>query len=223
MKMSYSEAKRSILFWKGVSRFISVAFHPLLLPTILFMLLANNAPLALGELPGNVSSFLLLIFIFTFVFPLALFIIFILIVYGKISTDKILLDSRQDRVLPFLFIGVFYCGITYLLYDRLNMPGMVVLLLGCMSMCVLLVGMVSLIWKVSAHAAGITGVIGFLIALQKLFPDLELLNPVVGMIIVAGFVLSARLYLKAHTPGELLGGCIIGVVASALVYVPMII
>jgi len=142
-----------------------------------------------------------------------------MIVYGKFSIDKVLLDGRQDRVLPFLFIGIFYCGLTYLLYTRIELPGLITLLIASMSLCILVVGLVSTIWKVSAHAAGITGLIGFMIVIQALFPDMALLRPVVGMIIMAGFVLSARLYLKAHTPAEILGGCIIGAGISSLVYV----
>jgi membrane-associated phospholipid phosphatase len=219
MKMPYSEAKRSILFWKSVSRIISVAFHPLLLPTILFMLLARYAPITLGQFSSNPSPLLIIILVSTFVLPLLLFVIFIMIVYGKFSIDKILLDGRQDRVLPFLFIGIFYCGLTYLLYTKIELPGLITLLIASMSLCILLVGLVSAVWKVSAHAAGITGLIGFMIVIQSIFPDMALFNPVVGMIVVAGFVLSSRLYLKAHTPAELMGGCVIGIATATLVYV----
>ena len=219
MKMPYSEAKRSILFWKNVSRIVSIAFHPLLLPTVLFMLLSRYASITLGQFAANPSPLLIIIFVSTFILPLLLFVIFIMIVYGKFSIDKVLLDGRQDRVLPFLFIGIFYCGLTYLLYTRIELPGLITLLIASMSLCILVVGLVSTIWKVSAHAAGITGLIGFMIVIQALFPDMALLRPVVGMIIMAGFVLSARLYLKAHTPAEILGGCIIGAGISSLVYV----
>lgn len=219
MKMPYSEAKRSILFWKNVSRILSVAFHPLLLPTILFLLLARYAPITLGQFAGDPSALLLLIFVFTFVIPLALFVVFIFIVYGKFSKERVLLDSRQDRVFPFLLIGIFYCGITYLLYDKLQMPGMIILLIACMSLCILFVGLVSVVWKVSAHATGIVGLIGFLIVIQMSFPDVNLFRPVVFMITTAGFIMSARLYLKAHNLSELFGGCLIGAMTSSLVYV----
>ncbi len=218
IQMPYSEAKRSIIFWKNISRILSVVFHPLLLPTILFMLLARYAPVTFGEFTDRTSVLLFIIFISTFVLPLSVFVIFLLIMYGNISLDKILLDGRKDRVVPFILIGIFYCGITYLLYYRLNLPGLMLLLIGCMSVCILLVGLVSIVWKVSAHAAGIVGVIGYMVTIQYLFPESDLFRPVVVMIALAGFILSARLYLKAHTPAELFGGCIIGAATSSLVY-----
>ena len=64
-------------------------------------------------------------------------------------------------------------------------------------------------WKVSAHMAGIGGVIGAIIAFSlKLSTNMIL--ALILFVIAAGILGYARIKLKAHTPGQVYTGFFIG-------------
>ena len=79
--------------------------------------------------------------------------------------------------------------------------------------------LVNLRWKLSEHMAGMGAVIGGLAAFSELFNY----NPVWWLcffILVSGMLGSARIILKHHTLGEVLGGFFTGLVCSILVLDP---
>ena len=79
-----------------------------------------------------------------------------------------------------------------------------------MSVALLLTFLISFYWKISAHSVGIGGVIGMLMVLNTQFEGNVLLYPIVGLIVVGGFVISARLALQAHTLAETAAGFLMG-------------
>ena len=83
-----------------------------------------------------------------------------------------------------------------------------------MNISVVIVGFVSFKTKISAHATGITGVLGFLFATAFFQKDTSLLLPIEITLILAGALLSARLYLNAHTPMQVILGSLCGFLVS---------
>lgn len=79
---------------------------------------------------------------------------------------------------------------------------------------ILLVGIISLWWQISAHAAGIGGIIGALAGLIVRYGESALFIPMLCVIIFAGFLISARLQLNAHTPAQVSAGAVLGVCVS---------
>ena len=72
---------------------------------------------------------------------------------------------------------------------------------------------VNLKWKLSEHMAGAGGIVGGLVAFSELFGY----NPVGWLcifILVAGMLGSARIILRHHTQGEVLGGFAVGLLCS---------
>ena len=72
------------------------------------------------------------------------------------------------------------------------------------------IAIVSLFWKVSAHAAGVTGPITGLIWVYGFF-----LFPVMFLAVIVAW---SRWKLKLHTPLQLLTGILIAIVVTAIVY-----
>ena len=64
--------------------------------------------------------------------------------------------------------------------------------------------------KVSIHSAGMAGLVGFILAIGYKFPGHQLLFPIVFSILIAGLVMSARLFLNSHNPKEVLVGSVLG-------------
>jgi membrane-associated phospholipid phosphatase len=75
---------------------------------------------------------------------------------------------------------------------------------------VLLATLVTIFYKVSVHSMAVWGFVGILFPLNKVSEDGALLYPTVLSIVLAGFVMAARLQLQAHTPREILYGSMIG-------------
>ena len=192
-----------------VARIISYGFHPLLMGTYLFALLVFLLPAALYPInAGAQLLFLALIFVITFVLPVCM--MSFLKIFGSIQSFK--LESRQERVFPFFMILLLYAASTYMLTFR-NKIGFddnvfkFLLIIDCL---VLIGTLFTLFYKVSIHAIGIMGLAGILIPLNKESDNTVLLWITIGVVVLAGIIMSARLQLNAHTPRQVLVGAISG-------------
>lgn len=187
-----------------VAQLISVVFHPLLMTTYLFLLLSAFLPTVL--LPLRASWwFVMLIFGLTFFLPALNFLFF------RVSgTMKDLsLANRSDRLVPFAFISILYGVVTLMFYWKFPVPGVLKLMM-IVTALVILSAVITLFYKLSVHSAGIWGVIGILLPLNKASDDGLLFWPTIVALVVAGLVMSARLQLNAHVPREVLVGAVVG-------------
>ncbi|SKC13980.1 hypothetical protein [Dyadobacter psychrophilus] len=202
-----------------IALILSVVFHPLILTTYLFALLFIISPDLVGvsafELPA-LGSLLLLLFLNTFIAPT-------LVVYyfqrmGIISTMHV--DDLAERRLPYVACIIIYGLATYLFGWKLQpiseLAPQISIILGGATVSLLIVTVVSLFWKISAHATGIGGSIGMLTGLLIRHDEVQLLIPLIFTVLIAGWLLSARLHLNAHTPAQIFVGVICGVFVSSL-------
>ncbi len=201
----------------GLARVLSVVCHPLLMPTLLFGLLLFQAPGVVGLDAFSNSlrlSLLVLIFIGTFAVPSLL--IYYLFRSGYIGSMQ--LDTLADRRLPYFLTALIYTVLTYLFAYQMQLVSVVApeiaVMLGSIALSILLVGIVSLYWQISAHGVGIGGVLGGIGGLVLKFGLSELFSSLVILVLLAGFIASARLKLNAHTPAQIVAGLALGLVVS---------
>ncbi len=201
------------------ARFLSILLHPLLMPTLLFGLLLFQAPGVVGMdafSPALRLSLLVLIFIGTFAVP-SLLIVY-LVRTGYVSSLQ--LETLADRRLPYFLTALIYTFVAYLFAFRMQLVSTVApeiaILLGSIAVSILLVGLISLYWQISAHGVGLGGVLGGIGGLMLKFSLTDLFLPMLLLVLLAGFVASARLKLNAHTPGQILAGLALGVTISLL-------
>ena len=188
---------------KKVAQVISVVFHPLLMTTYLFIVLFFFLPSLL--LPARASMWLLfLIFLMTFLLPSLNFLFFRFT--GTIR--DLAMAERKDRILPFAFISILYCVVTYMFYWKFPVPNLLKLMLIVTSM-VIVVALVTPFFKVSVHSLAIWGIIGILVPLNQASDGL-LLYPLAVLLVIAGIVMSSRLLLDAHVPQEVAVGGAVG-------------
>jgi len=211
---AYKKIRRRVMFWKRCSEVISFALHPLFMPSLLFCIIIFFAPGAMGPMGyEGKRSFLTLIFIGTFVFPFFAITSYLMITKRNFSVQDLLMKRREDRFVPFVFAGLFYLSMAYLLYtSRLNIT--IVLIMASVGISAILVALINRFWKISAHAVGINGVVGYIVMLGYLYPEDQLFYPVAAVVLLAGLVMSARLNLQAHKPGEVFGGALLGLFVS---------
>lgn len=202
-----------------IANFLSVALHPLVMPTFLFLILFFMAPTAIGA--ESLDLFFKLIFIvftFFYTFVLPAYFIYLLKRWGLIGSLK--LENLRDRRLPYFITTIIYVVLGYIIYSKNSMLYSCAYILWSIAIVIFFVAIISLWWQISAHAAGIGGMIGALAGIAVLFGETTLFTPMLCLIILAGYLISARLALNAHTPKQVGAGFLLGVLLSlASVYI----
>lgn len=207
-----------------IAQILSATLHPLLMPTIIFAVVFYVSPEAISNLDvynnsvlvGKMSlkvGLLLLIFLQTFVVPCVM--IYYLYRFKLIKSLK--METLQDRRLPYLVTIVIYTGIAAFYTYSLKQFPEIALIITSIAFSIAIVTVISLYWKISAHAVGISGMVGAFFGIIIKYHSHALFYPLIGSIIVGGFLLSARLHLNAHTPLQIIVGTILGLAVSIFV------
>lgn len=189
---------------------VSVIFHPLLMPTLAFLFLMNSGFYFTLISFDAKKIILLIIFLSTFLLPLVS--IGLMGLNARFKPD---LDKSPDRVIPMLSTAIFYYVGFYAL-GRLNVfPVYKVFLISSILIIVILM-IISVRWKISAHMAGIGGLTGAFTALSlRLGMNTSLaLSILIG---IAGLMGSSRLILGKHTPMQIYTGFLTGFIVNYII------
>lgn len=192
-----------------LAKLITYIFQPLLMPTLVFYTLLFHLGNSSNLTDKGKWTVLSLIFVTTCVIPVLTVIMF---KATKVIKDLNMFD-RTDRYVPFVFITLFYVVVSYLIKGQEWMTPLMYVCFLAMTTVVVLTNGITFKWKISAHAAGVTGWLGFVLAFQNQFSATNTLFwPLVWSIALCGLVFWARLYLKAHKPAEIWAGAAMGFV-----------
>ncbi len=125
---------------------------------------------------------------------------------GQISTMK--MENQQERNWPLLMTAIIYIGAYYPLRSRAVPPFIQLYLLGSI-VGILFSLVINLRWKISLHMIGAGGLCG---AISAIMYVQEIGNPflLAGCFLLSGILGTARLYLKSHSPAQILAGYISG-------------
>jgi hypothetical protein len=192
---------------KKVALFFSYFFHPLILTTLLVATLYWYIPEVIRPMDASIiRHVLLLIFALTYIIPLCSVVVMKLL--GSIQSLH--LPDRRERIMPFFFIGCYYAITTYLFVSRLPFSDVLLMVFIAVTTLIFLVTFLTLFFKISIHAAGMWGVVGFLLALHFTAPVTGLFVPLFVSLLLAGIVSASRLFLNEHSPREVYFGGMIG-------------
>jgi hypothetical protein len=183
---------------------ISYIFHPLLMPTLLIGVVSYFSS-TIVQATSWLSFITLMVFTLTAVLPALNILMFRMT--GTIQ--NLHMPTRRERVAPFSFITVLYVGVTALMYWKVPIP-VVVKFMMISTVLVAVVATATFFIKISAHAVGIAGLTGILLALGAFSTATELIVPALVFLILAGVVMSSRLLLFAHTLEEVTWGGVLG-------------
>ena len=195
-----------------LSKFISFAFHPILMPTYAILLLFTFSPL-FSEFMSikQKTQIIKLVVVFTFLLP-----IFSVIILKKFKiVSSFYMENQKERRWPLLFaLGWFYLLLRLL--ETLHTHYIIVtLMLGAM-LILLISAIVSNFWKISLHMLGIGGVLGAFLAIQTLFGGNIFL--IITLLFCAGLVGFARVNEDAHTLKQVYLGFLVGFCTEFLIF-----
>jgi len=195
------------------ARVLSVVFHPLFIPTYFFWFLSRVLPTSLEPVSVALhTKFIIFIFLVTCAVPLinvAIFRMFRTVrSYG--------MPDRRERLMPFVFISLIYVIVTYLfhLHGRMNLNDNFMKFMVVIDMLVVIGTIATFFFKVSIHSLSVWGLIGMLVPLMKITEVNTLFYPTLGVIVLAGFVMAARLKTGVHNPREVMWGAVLGLATS---------
>lgn len=188
---------------KRFSQIISALFSPIIVPTYAVMLALWCSRLMF--LPLNVRWHVtLLVFCITAVVPLAA--ILGLNKLGVVSDPG--LNKRTERTLPYVITGLAYVACTiYLL--RANAPGWLWLFMAGTTLATIISAVVNRWWKISAHMAAMGGLIAMMFRVLDIgmaAPAVPFMLFTILIVIAAGAVGTARIYLDRHTLLQVMAG-----------------
>ncbi len=194
-----------------IQQIISGILHPLTLPLFGTILLLELG--IFGEVPLTYKLYLEAIVLFnTALIPG----VGILLMKKTGLVSDLDVSKRSERIWPYFIViltGIATCVMLY----RAQLPWWAVKLFLASTIATLLAFFITLKWKISAHTLAFGCLIGSaIIVCFKLA-----LNPlaIISLLIVlAGFQASSRVYLKAHTLGQVTGGFFLGVSTEFLVF-----
>jgi membrane-associated phospholipid phosphatase len=213
------------IFYKGISNFLSILFHPLFIVIYVLYLFILINPYLFPYRQGREFGAILLVVLFTAVIIPG---IAILLLYGVGLIKSLRLEERTERIGPLMITSVAYLWLFLNIRTHNAIPGLFsAFILGAL-ISLALAFFINNFQKVSLHAVGIGGLLiaifHILITDGKVYTMISLgdnytmtVHSIVFMIsllIIAGAVLSSRLYLRAHQLQDVFGGLLVGVMGQ---------
>ncbi len=153
-----------------------------------------------------------MVFSFSFVMP----VINIYILYSLNRISSLKMENQKERTFPYVLTSCFYFGLFYLFLDLSVWPSIKVLIFGG-GLAILITAIINMKYKISAHMVGIGGLLGSLMVISYTL-KYNAVSQMVFLILVAGTIATARLYLRAHEPRQIYAGFFLGLITQVTVF-----
>ena len=195
----------------ALARFFSTVLSPLLMPTYGVFLALWVSVLCYIPL-GTRLMVILVVFGITCILPM----VFIAVLHNaKIIADKRLVN-RRERWLPYVFSVLCYIGAAFYL-RHVHSPSWLVAFMWGGVAAVAVSGVITIWWKISAHAAGVAGLLAMLMNMHSLgLGAFSLFGTICVTILLCGAVCTSRLILGRHNFLQILAGFVCGYAGVAL-------
>lgn len=189
----------------GFSHFLSWVLVPLLMPVYGLILAFSLSVLDVAPM-GMRINFTLIVAGITCVIPMIL-----VVLLKKLGFVQDLgLNNRSERPIPYIIMIVAY-GITAWFMASRHAPLWLSMFFAGGAVAALVNLIINFEWKISAHAAGIAGIVALLIRIAKDgYPEPEIYVWLLVAIGLAGLLGSARVWLGRHTVWQIVAGYAVG-------------
>lgn len=192
---------------KGLATFFSWALVPLFMPVYGILLILHLSVLTYVS-PGVKLLTAGVLLGINAILPMAL--IYLLKFLGIVH--DVALNGRKERLLPYIItISGYLCSAWFLASRGAPHWVWMMFLGGGVTAFINLI--INFRWKISAHSAGIAGVVAMLFVVNAVgIPQQPMLWWIIGSLLTAGILGSSRIYLGRHTLFQVLAGYVAGFV-----------
>jgi membrane-associated phospholipid phosphatase len=195
-------------------KFISTILHPIVLPTLgvflYFVFVSKSFDKRLQLIVLG------LVFVLTYVVPVLLLLF--LKNFGFIKDFQV--STIKERRFPVIFMIflLYFLGNTIIQIPTIRNLGILFYGTSLSLTCIYVLFSVKL--KSSLHLVSMGNMIGFFLIMTNI-NSLSMLPIIILLVLLSGILASSRLYLKAHTPVELLIGFSLGIVCQFILFISL--
>lgn len=192
-------------FINGAATFISWILVPLLMP-VYGILLAFDLSILHFKPEATKWIFTLIVALFNMVIPMIL----VLLLKKLGFINDVGLNGRRERLIPYI-ITILCMGGTALFMHAKMAPMWLVMFFAGGAVAGLINLLINFKWKISAHAAGIAGIVALIVRIMH--SDMPVGNITVWLMVaigLGGLLGAARVWLGRHTVWQVLAGYAVG-------------
>jgi membrane-associated phospholipid phosphatase len=186
-----------------LAKTISTIFHPILMPTLGFLLLFFSG-FYNTMLTTEAKRFILLVIFFSTA-TLPMLAIAVLAFNPKFD---FLMPKSSDSVIPLLFTSVFYY-VGFILLGRIHFLPVFKLFMIASVLVIIVLLLVSFKWKISIHMAAIGAVTATFFALS-FRAGVNPMSAIIVLVLASGLIGTARLVLNKNNLLQIAAGYILG-------------
>ena len=198
-----------------VAKALSVLLYPLFMPTYGVALFCYAYSIHVMPLVGVWTLIAILgTFILTCLLPITA--IWIMMKRGEVSNLQI--ENPRERTMPFIYtIFGFGCW-CYLLISVLHAPLVLGFIAVGATVAIIIVALINLRWKISAHLTGFGGLLGGLMSYCLSLGAIPTWGTLTLWLGISLILMYVRLHLNAHTPAQVCAGWLLGISCTFLPY-----
>ncbi|MDE7114835.1 MAG: phosphatase PAP2 family protein [Muribaculaceae bacterium] len=198
-------------FADGVAQFLSWALVPLLMPVYGVLLAFNLSILDFTPFPVKLVFTLV-----TLAFTVAVPTLLVLLLKRMGLVTDVGLNGRKERVIPYIISILCLAGAGAFMWYK-GAPMWLVMFFGGGAVAGAINLLINFRWKISAHAAGVAGVVALLIRIIR--DGLPQEGAFIWLLIaigLSGILGTARVWLGRHTVWQVLAGYAVGFLSVIL-------
>ncbi len=193
---------------------ISYLFHPLFVPTYIFLFLVFQVPY---EFAG-ITEWQLKMRIFSVFWITAFFPAFAVFLLWRLKfSDSIFLRTQKERIVPYIITMFFYWWMYYLSRNFSDQPAVLKFFYMGIFMATVFGLTLNNYYKISLHAMAAGGAMASVV-LFAFYYSIPLGLSISIVTLVAGLICTSRFLVSDHSSKEIYSGLLVGVISQLIGY-----
>lgn len=202
------EEIREIKSMTVLSQILSIVFFPGFIPVYGLLILFYSPTVFAYELDVRYGDLKRIIFLLAFINMTVVPLAAMPLLKFRNIISSYSMNVRGERLIP-LGIGCIMYVITSVIFYSFHVPELIKTFVLAATIASLLILLITTKFKISLHAAGMGSILATVMVLSlRMYVNLIYLW--LPLILLAGMVMAARLYLKSHRPIQIYSGFLLG-------------
>lgn len=195
---------------KALAVFFSWIFHPLFIGLYMCLYIVYVQPdYFIGVNKVAKMQTILIYIVNSIFFPL----ISVLLCKALGFIDSIYLNTKKDRILLYTICMIYFFWNFYVFRNKGDIPGIVATMALGIFLAIVAAFIANIYFKISMHATGVGGMIGFFAVLLYTSPAVVSV-PFAFAIFIAGITCTSRLLVSDHNTADVFFGLIAGFISQ---------
>lgn len=201
------------LLIKLFAQFFSWIFHPLFLPLYVTWFIAF---IHTGYFTGYEDKFKWMLVIRVAVNMVIFPALTVLLLKAVGFISSIFLRAQRERIIPYITSGIFFFWMYLVFRNQEFIPSVLTAFVFGVFLSSSAALIVNIYQKISMHAIGCGGLLGFLIMLSTRDVFYPIALPLSIGLLMTGIVCTSRMIISDHTQKEIYSGLVLGFICQAL-------